>query len=315
LEQNDFLISRDISHALLIGIHLWRGTNSPNCGPSSPSPATERPPNSASRRRRRATPSGGLEERLGLRLLTRTTRSVATTEAGERLHRAVALHFDQIGAEIDALGELRDKPTGTIRVSTAGLAMETVLRPKLKSFSTDYPDITVEVSIAEGFIDIVGDRFDAGIRLGESISRDMIAVRIGPDWRFVVVGTPDYFEGHPPPAHPGAPTEHRCINLRLATSGGLYAWEFEKDDRTVDVRVSGRVIFDSIGPVLHAAVDGLGLAYVPEDIARPHIEAGRLKVVLGEWCPVIPGYHLHYPHRRPASPAFAAFVEALRYRG
>lgn len=256
----------------------------------------------------------GLEERLGLRLLTRTTRSVSTTEAGERLYRSVATHFDQIRTEIEALSELRDKPSGTIRISSAIHAMEMILRPKLAKFLAEFPDINVEVSVNDGFIDIVGEHFDAGVRLGESISKDMIAVRIGPDWRFVVVGTPDYFARRSPPEHPGELTNHQCINLRMASAGGLYAWEFEKDGREFEVRVAGQAIFDSIFPVLHAAVDGLGLAFVPEDLARPYIETGRLQVVLDDWCPNVQCYHLYYPNRRLASPAFAIFLEAMRYR-
>lgn len=256
----------------------------------------------------------GLEERLGLRLLTRTTRSVSTTEAGERLYRSVAGHFDQIRFEIDALSELRDKPSGTIRISSAIHAAEMLLRPKLARFLSEFPDINVEVSINDGFIDIVGEHFDAGVRLGESISKDMIAVRIGPDWRFVVVGTPEYFARRSPPEHPSDLTNHQCINLRLASAGSLYAWEFEKKGREIEVRVAGQAIFDSIFPILHAAVDGTGLAYVPEDLAQPYIDAGQLQVVLSDWCPSIQGYHLYYPNRRLASPAFAKFLEAIRHR-
>lgn len=256
----------------------------------------------------------GLEERLGLRLLTRTTRSVATTEAGERLYRSIAPHFEQIRNEIDALSELRDKPSGTIRISSAVHAMDTILRPRLADFLPEYPDINVEVSIDNGFIDIVGGHFDAGVRLGESISKDMIAVRIGPDWRFAVVGTPDYFARRSAPEHPRELTNHQCINLRLASAGGLYAWEFEKDGREFDVKVSGQLAFDSIVQILHAAVDGLGLAYVPEDLAQPYIADGRLQVALDDWCPYVQGYHLYYPNRRLASPAFTRFVEALKYR-
>lgn len=255
-----------------------------------------------------------LEERLGLRLLSRTTRSVATTEAGERLHRSIAPHFEQIRAEVDALSELRDKPSGTIRISSAVHAMETVLRPKLADFLREYPDINVEISIDNGFVDIVGEHFDAGTRLGESISKDMIVVRIGPDWRFVVVGAPDYFARRSAPEHPSELSNHQCVNLRMASAGSLYAWEFEKEGREFDVRVSGQLTFDSIVPVLQAAVDGLGLAYVPEDLAQPYIEVGRLHMVLGDWCPYVQGYHLYYPNRRLASPAFARFVEAFKYR-
>lgn len=256
----------------------------------------------------------GLEERLGLRLLTRTTRSVSTTEAGERLYRSIKPHFEQIRGEIDALSELRDKPSGTVRVTSGVHAAETILRQRLAKFLPQFPDISVEVSIDNGFVDIVGERFDAGVRLGESVSKDMIAVRIGPDWRFVVVGTHDYFARRSPPEHPGELTNHQCINLRLAAAGGIYAWEFGKDGRELDVRVGGQLTFDSIVSVLHAAVDGLGLAFVPEDLALPYIEAGRLRVVLDDWCPPVQGYHLYYPNRRLASPAFARFVEALRYR-
>ncbi|MAS06484.1 MAG: LysR family transcriptional regulator [Ahrensia sp.] len=256
----------------------------------------------------------GLEERLGLRLLTRTTRSVSTTEAGERLFHAIVPHFEQIRSEIDALSELRDTPAGTLRISSGIHAAETILRPHLAKFLPDYPDIDVEISIDDGFVDIVGERFDAGVRLGESVSKDMIAVRIGPDWRFLVVATPGYLVRRSPPEHPGELTNHQCINLRLASAGGLYAWEFEKDGRDLEVRVSGQLTCNSIMTVLHAALDGHGLAFVPEDLARPYIEAGRLRTVLEDWCPAIQGYHLYYPNRRHASPAFARFVETLRYR-
>lgn len=255
-----------------------------------------------------------LEERMGLRLLTRTTRSVATTEAGERLLRSVAPHFEQIRAELDALSELRDKPSGTLRISSGIHAAETILRPKLARFLPDYPDVKVEVSIDDGFIDIVGGHFDAGVRLGESVSKDMIAVRIGPDWRFVVVGSPGYLGRRSAPEHPGELTSHHCVNLRLPSAGGLYAWEFEKDGRELEVRVAGQVTCNTIFPVLHAAVDGLGLAYVPEDIALPHIAAGRLTTVLDDWCPPIQGYHLYYPNRQLASPAFTRLVDTLRHR-
>jgi len=257
----------------------------------------------------------GLEERLGVRLLTRTTRNVATTEAGERLFRAIVPHFEQVQAEIDALSDFRDKPSGTLRITSGVHAADTILRPKLASFLPEYPDITVEVSIDNGFVDVVGGQFDAGIRLGESVSKDMIAVRIGPDWRFIVVGTPDYLARRSAPEHPRELTDHHCVNLRMEASGGLYAWEFEKDGREIEVRVTGQIAYDSIVQVLQAAVDSLGLAYVPEDLAAPHIAAGRLRPVLEAWCPVVQGYHLYYPNRRLASPAFARFVDMLRYRG
>lgn len=256
----------------------------------------------------------GLEERIGLRLLARTTRSVATTEAGERLHRAIAPHFEQINSEIEALSELRDKPAGTIRVTSGVHAVETILRPRLAKFLPAFPDINVDVSIDNGFVDMVGGHFDAGIRLGESISKDMIAVRIGPDWRFIVVGTPAYFKRRSPPEHPSELTNHSCINLKFAPDGAPYAWEFAKGDRELSVRVNGQITFDSILAVLNASIDGLGLAYVPEDIASEHIAAGRLQTTLLDWCPPIQGYHLYYPNRRHASAAFRRFVEALRYK-
>jgi len=255
-----------------------------------------------------------LEERLGLRLLTRTTRSVSTTEAGERLLNSVGPHFEQIRAELDALSELRDKPSGSLRISSGSHAAQTILRPKLAEFLPQYPDVNVEVSVNDGFVDIVGEHFDAGVRLGESVSKDMIALRIGPDWRFLVVGAPEYFSRRSPPEHPRDLTNHQCVNLRMASAGNLYAWEFEKNGRELEVKVTGQLTYDSIVPVLKASLDGLGLAYVPEDLARSHIEAGRSHHVLGDWCPTVQGYHLYYPNRRLPSPAFTRLVDALRYR-
>lgn len=255
-----------------------------------------------------------LEERLGLRLLARTTRSVSTTEAGERLLQSIAPHFEQIQVELDALSALRDKPSGTLRISTGTHPAETLFRPRLARFLTEYPDVNVELSINDGFVDIVGEKFDAGVRLGESVSKDMIAVRIGPDWRFLVVGTPDYFARRSPPDHPRDLTNHQCINLRLTSAGAIYAWEFEKNGRELDVRVNGQLTLDNIVQVLRAALDGLGLAFVPEDLARPYIDSGRLLVALEDWCAPVQGYHLYYPNRRLASPAFSRFVEAFRYR-
>lgn len=256
----------------------------------------------------------GLEERLGLRLLARTTRNVSPTEAGERLLQSAGPHFDQIEAEIAALSDLRDRPAGTIRVSCGDSVVEAIFRPMLKTFLKQYPDVMVELSIDNGFVNIVERRFDAGVRLGEALSKDMIAVRIGPDWRFTVVGTPEYFAGRPRPQTPHDLTDHQCINLRLTTAGSLYAWEFRKDGRELNARVEGQLIFNSILPVLSAALDGHGLANVPEFMARPYIERGELIEVLADWSPVWQGFHLYYPNRRQASPAFTAFVEALRYR-
>jgi DNA-binding transcriptional LysR family regulator len=255
-----------------------------------------------------------LEARLGVRLLARTTRNVAPTEAGERLVRSVGPHFDQIEAELRALGELRDKPAGTVRITCTDDAIVTVFQPMLAGFLEQYPDITVEISVDYGFTNIVEQRIDAGVRLGESLSKDMIGVRIGPDWRFAVVGSPAYFERRSPPQTPQDLTNHKAINLRLTTAGGIYAWELKKDGRELNVRVEGQLVFNTIMPVLDAAADGLGLAYLPLDLARPYLEDGRLVEVLADWCPYFQGYHLFYPNRRQASPAFAALVEALRYR-
>jgi DNA-binding transcriptional LysR family regulator len=255
-----------------------------------------------------------LEERLGVRLLARTTRNVAPTDAGERLMRSVAPLLDQIAAEVEALGELRDKPAGTIRISCTDDAIELYLRPMLSGFLKNYPDISLELFVDYGFTDIVEQRFDAGIRLGEAISKDMIAVRISPDWRLAVVGAPTYFERCAPPETPHALTEHACINIRHRPSGAIYAWEFEKDGQAFTVKCDGQLVFNSIVHVLNAAVDGIGLAYVPEALAAPYLADGRLKEVLSDWCPYFQGFHLYYPNRRQTSPAFAAFVDALRYR-
>jgi DNA-binding transcriptional LysR family regulator len=257
----------------------------------------------------------GLEERLGLRLLTRTTRSVAPTEAGERLLRNVGPHLDEIDAEIDALSELKEKPSGTIRINSSEHAAETILWPKLAEFLLHYPDVKVEIWADYVLTDIVAERFDAGVRLGEQVAKDMVAVRIGPEERFVVVGSPAYLAGHERPLHPQDLLLHRCINLRLPTLGGLYAWEFEKDGHELKVRVEGQLIFNRLGPILKGALASFGLAFLPEELVRPHIAAGRLIELLSDWTPPFPGYHLYYPSRRQASPAFALLVEALRYRG
>ena len=255
-----------------------------------------------------------LEERLGVRLLTRTTRSVSPTEAGERLLRNIGPRFDEIEAELDALSDLREKPAGTIRITVGDHPDKTVLWPKLAKFLRDYPDIKVDIVIDNGLTDIAAERFDAGVRLGEQVAKDMIAVRIGPDVRFAVVGAKSYFAKRPPPMTPQELTGHTCINLRLPTHGGLWAWDFERDGRELKVRVEGQIVLNSIFQVLDAAVDGFGLAYVPEDLAEPHLKNGRLIRVLDEWCPPWPGYHLYYPSRRQPSPAFALLVDALRYR-
>lgn len=257
----------------------------------------------------------GLEARLGLRLLTRTTRSVSPTEAGERLLFTVAPRFEEIEAELKALSDLREKPAGTIRITAGEHAVETVLWPKLVKFVRDYPDINVEISIDQSLTDIVAQRYDAGVRSGEQVAKDMIAVRIGPDMCMAVVGAPSYFVKNSAPKKPQDLTDHNCINLRLSTRGGLYAWEFEKGGRELKVRVDGQLIFNSTGAMLNAAVAGCGIAYVPEDLIKPHVAAGRLRRVLEDWCQPFPGYHLYYPSRRHSSPAFALLVDALRLRG
>jgi DNA-binding transcriptional LysR family regulator len=256
----------------------------------------------------------GLEERLGLRLLTRTTRSVSPTAAGERLLQHVGPRFEEIEAELEALGELRDKPTGTIRITATDYVADTILWPRLTKLLRDYPDIRVEIVIDYGLTDIVAAQYDAGVRLGEQVAKDMIAVRIGPDLRMAVVGAPAYFARRSPPKTPRDLLSHNCINLRLPTRGGLYAWEFEKGKRKLNVRVDGQLIFNATTPMLNAALAGFGLAYVPEDLVRPHVAKGLLKRVLEEWCPPFAGYHLYYPSRRQPTPAFSLLVETLRYR-
>lgn len=256
----------------------------------------------------------GLEERLGLRLLSRTTRNVSPTEAGERLLRTIGPHFEEIESELEALAELRDKPAGTVRISCSDYVADTMLRPRLVPFLRQYPEINIELVIDNGFTNIVERQIDAGVRLGESLSKDVIAVRIGPDWRFAVVGAPSYFERHSPPVTPQDLTSHSCINIRLPTAGHLYAWEFAKEGRTLEVRVDGQFTCNSVLPVLSAALDGLGLAYVPFELAERHLASGRLIEALADWCPYFQGYHLYYPHRRQTSPAFALLVDALRYR-
>jgi len=255
-----------------------------------------------------------LEARLGLRLLTRTTRSVALTEAGERLLRTVGPHFDGIDTALAALTELREKPAGTIRITAGEHAAVAILWPALAKLLTNYPDVTVEVIIDYGLTNIVAERYDAGVRLGEQVAKDMIAVRIGPDMRMAVVGTPSYFAGRPKPQTPEDLTAHACINLRLPTYGGLYAWEFEKNGRELRVRVEGQFVFNNIALRLNAALAGFGLAYLPEDQVQEHVTEGRLIRVLKDWCPPFSGYHLYYPSRRQPAPAFALLVDALQYR-
>jgi DNA-binding transcriptional LysR family regulator len=256
-----------------------------------------------------------LEERLGIRLLTRSTRSVAPTEAGERLIRTVGPRLKEIDDELSSLSELREKPAGTIRITAGEHAAEASLWPALAKLLPRYPDIKVEITTDYGLTDIVAERYDAGVRLGEQVAKDMIAVRIGPDFRMAVVGAPYYFENRPKPKKPQDLTAHDCINIRLPTYGGLYAWEFEKRGRGLKVRVEGQLVFNTMMLRLNAVLAGLGLAYLPEDQVQAHLADGRLIQVLEDWCAPFPGYHLYYPSRRQVAPAFAVLVDALRYRG
>jgi DNA-binding transcriptional LysR family regulator len=255
----------------------------------------------------------GLEERLGLRLLTRTTRSVSPTQAGERLLNRVGPQLDNIESELAALSELRDTPSGTIRITSGEHAAETILWPALQKLLPDYPDIKVEIVSDNALTDMVSKGYDAGVRLGEHLAKDMIALPIGPDMRIAVVGAPSYFAKHPRPKKPQDLTDHACINLRLPTHGGLLPWEFEKGGRELKVRVEGPLVFNNIALRLNAALDGLGLTYLPEDQVAKHVEDKRLIRVLADWCPPFAGYHIYYPSRRQPTPAFSVFINALRY--
>jgi DNA-binding transcriptional LysR family regulator len=255
-----------------------------------------------------------LEERLGVRLLTRTTRAVAPTEAGQRLLDSIGPSFDEIETQVAALSELRDKPAGTIRIAASDYAISSVLWPKLKKFLLGYPDIKIELARDNGLTDIVTQRFDAGVRMGEQLAKDMISVRIGPDIRFAVVGAPSYFKRCPEPTRPDDLVRHNCITDRHPTSGGIWAWEFEERGKDIRIRTDGQLIFNNSYDVVTAALDGFGLAYVPEDFALPHIAKGKLKRVLEKFCPNWDGFYLYYPSRRQSSPAFIAVVEALRHR-
>ena len=257
----------------------------------------------------------GLEERLGVRLLTRTTRSVAPTEAGERLLRSIGPLFAEMEGELAALSELREKPAGTIRITATEYAADEILLPKLAQLLPAYPDIKVEIVIDYGLTDIVAGRFDAGVRSGEQVAKDMIAVRVGPDMRMAVIGAPSYFTARSLPEKPQDLIDHNCITLRLPTHGGLYAWEFEKDGRELRVRTDGQLTYNTTAQMMTAALAGLGLAYVPEGLAKPYVARGRLKRVLEDWCLPYSGYHLYYPSRRQPTPAFALLIDALRYRG
>ncbi|WP_025371121.1 LysR family transcriptional regulator [Advenella mimigardefordensis] len=255
-----------------------------------------------------------LEARLGVRLFIRTTRSVSTTDAGTRLLSTIAPHLDGIQQGLTSLTSLREKPAGTVRITAHDHAITTVLWPRLQPLLRDYPDVKIELNVDYGLTDIAAQSFDAGVRSGTRVDKDMIAVRIGPDLRMGVAGSPEYFQGKSLPELPRDLTDHSCINLRLPTHGGLYVWEFKKQDIPVNVRVDGQAIFNNTFLMLQAALQGVGLAYVPFDMIEPHVKAGRLVSVLEDWCPPFPGYHLYYPSRRHASPALNLVIEALRYR-
>ncbi|SRR5579885_884534 len=255
-----------------------------------------------------------LEARLGVRLLTRTTRSVSPTEAGERLVHVVAPRFEEISNEIAAIRNLRAKPAGTVRITATEFAIDTILLPKLAPVLRKNPELKVEFVVDYGLSNIVAEQYDAGVRSGEQVGKDMIAVRIGPDMRMAVVGSPAYFKSRPEPKRPQDLIGHSCINLRLPTHGSLYAWEFERGNRDLRVRVEGQLTCNGTAQLLNGALAGLGLAYVPEGMVEAHIANGRLKRVLTDWCPPYSGYHLYYPSRRHPSAAFSAVVEALRHR-
>ena len=254
-----------------------------------------------------------LEERMDLRLLVRTTRSVSATEDGEHLLRTVAPRFDEIEAELAMLSERRSKPAGTIRISAGEHAALTVLQPAIARLLPLYPDINVEVIVENGMTDIVAARYDAGVRLGEQVAKDMIAVPISGDFRMAIVASPGYFAGRPPPVTPQDLTSHNCINMRLPTRGGLYVWEFAKDGKEINVRVEGQLVYNNLSMRVQAAKAGLGLACIPLDTAAPHVADGSLISVMEDWCRPWPGYKLYYPSRRHPTPAFTLLVEALRF--
>ncbi|MEI1251190.1 LysR family transcriptional regulator [Rhizobium aouanii] len=255
-----------------------------------------------------------LEERLGLRLLARTSRNLSATDAGERLLMSLGSHFEEIDAELEALIQLSERPAGRIAITTSQHAADTILWPVLQKFLLDYPEINIEVIVDSVMVDVIAERFDAGVRLGEQVEKDMIAMRIGPDLRMAVVGSPAYFARYGEPQHPDDLTRHKCINIRMPTSKAINAWEFEKDGKAVKVRVDGQVVFNSGSLRMNAALAGVGLSYMLEDHAQAYLGDGRLIRVLTDWCPPFPGYHLYYPSRKQHSAAFALLLDALRYR-
>ncbi|MDH4556187.1 LysR family transcriptional regulator [Pseudomonas sp. BN417] len=256
-----------------------------------------------------------LEERLGVRLLARTTRSVSPTEAGQHLLQVVAPRFDEINSELALLSEYRDKPAGNLRITAGEHSAITILQPVLAKLLPENPDLNIEIIVDYGLTDIVAEGYDAGVRLGEQVAKDMIAVRIGPDMQMAVVGSPEYFARNPKPKIPRDLMQHNCINIRMPTYGGIFPWEFEKKGQELKVRVEGQLVFNNIAMRMEAALEGLGLAYMPEDLVQKHVDEGRLIRVLADWCEPFSGYHLYYPSRRQTSPAFTLFRDALRYSG
>ncbi|MGO4166316.1 LysR family transcriptional regulator [Novosphingobium sp. YAF33] len=255
-----------------------------------------------------------LEAGMGVKLLTRNTRNVAPTDAGEQLIATLRPAFDEIDARLSALSALRERPAGKVRITSSRHAAETILWPAVGKLLKDYPEVTVEISIDSHLTDIIAERFDAGIRLGEQVAKDMIAVRIGPELRMAVVGAPSYFQSHGSPRTPHDLTDHACINIRMQTKGGLYTWEFGRDGRDLNVRVEGPLILNDVPMILAAAAEGIGLACVMEDQAEALLKAGKLVRVLEDWCPPFSGYHLYYPDRRQLPPAFSILIETLRFR-
>jgi DNA-binding transcriptional LysR family regulator len=255
-----------------------------------------------------------LETRLGVRLLTRTTRSVSTTEAGEELFQAVAPRIDEIEMKLAAVADFRDKPAGVVRITATEHPIDTIIWPKLRRVLPDYPDIRVELSVDYGLANIVEERYDIGVRYGDQVAKDMIAVRISPDIRMTMVASPAYLDGRKPPKTPQDLLDHDCVTLRLATAKGIYAWELKKGRNEIQARVNGRITCNTQPHMVQAALDGFGIAFVTEDIVLDHVRGGQLRIVMPDWCPVFPGYHAYYPSRRQASRAFSIVIDALRHR-
>ncbi|MET3552948.1 LysR family transcriptional regulator [Burkholderia sp. 567] len=255
-----------------------------------------------------------LETRLGVRLLTRTTRSVSTTEAGEELFQAVAPRIDEIEMKLAAVADFRDKPAGVVRITATEHPIDTIIWPKLRRVLPDYPDIRVELSVDYGLANVVEERYDIGVRYGDQVAKDMIAVRISPDIRMTMVASPAYLDGRKPPKTPQDLLDHDCVTLRLATAKGIYAWELKKGRNEIQARVSGRITCNTQPHMVQAALDGFGIAFVTEDIVLDHVRSGQLRIVMPDWCPVFPGYHAYYPSRRQASRAFSIVIDALRHR-